>query len=122
MTGRGFAARGTLLLSLFLVGAAPTTAQPLLDAYFSTDAGTSPDLRIDGCTILIQAGGLSQESLAIAFQNRDTADFDKGATDRAIQDYDQAIRLDPNYANAFNSRGVAYQAKGDNGRAIQDYD
>ena len=42
--------------------------------------------------------------------------------DRAIQDYDQAIRLNPNYASAFNNRGLAYVNKGDNDRAIQDYD
>ena len=46
----------------------------------------------------------------------------KGDPDRAITDFDQAIKLDPKYANAFNSRGVAYQAKGDNDRAIMDYD
>lgn len=124
MTNRGFAVRGTLLLSLFLVVTAPTTlsAQPTLDACFSTDAGTSLDPRIDDCTSLIQSGGLPPDSLAVAFQNRGTAYLDKGDTDRAIKDYDQAIRLDPNYANAFNGRGVAYQTRGDNERAIQDYD
>jgi tetratricopeptide (TPR) repeat protein len=116
--------RDTLLLSLFLVGAATTTstAQSPLDACFSADASTSLDLRIDSCTILIQPGRLSKDRLAQAFQNRGTAYLDKGDTERAIQDLDQAISLDPNYANAFNSRGVAYEAKGDNGRAIQDYD
>jgi hypothetical protein len=62
-TGRGFAVRGTLLLSLFFVVTAPTiaSAQSSLDACFSTDAGTSLDPRIDDCTSLIQSGGLPQE-------------------------------------------------------------
>jgi tetratricopeptide (TPR) repeat protein len=121
MPGRGFAARGGLLLSLLLVGVTTATAQPSQGACFSTDASTSLDLRIDACTTLIQSKGLSQDRLAIAFQNRGIAYLGKGDTDRAIQDYDQAIKLDPKYANAFNSRGIAYQAKGDNQRAIDDY-
>jgi predicted Zn-dependent protease len=42
--------------------------------------------------------------------------------DRAIQDLDQAIRLDPNLAWAFNNRGLVYNAKGQYDRAIQDFD
>ena len=121
MPGRGFAARGALLLSFLFVGVATATAQPSQGACFSTDASTSLDLRIDACTSVIQSKGLSQDRLAIAFQNRGIAYLGKGDTDRAIQDYDQAIKLDPKYANAFNSRGIAYQAKGDNQRAIEDY-
>src|ERR1700687_2230729 len=122
MTDTALAALGLLLLSLVLVGARAATAQPSRDACFGTDAGIPVSLRIDTCTGLIQSGGLSQDILAVAFQNRGTAYLGKGDNDRAIEDYDQAIRLDPNYANAFNSRGVAYQNKGDNARAIQDYD
>ncbi len=121
MPGSGFAVRGALLLGLLLVGVTTATAQLPLGACFSTDPNTSLDLRIDTCTSLIQSKGLSQDRLAIAFQNRGSAYVAKGDTDRAIQDFDQAIKLDPKYANAFNSRGIAYQAKGDNERAIQDY-
>ena len=32
----------------------------------------------------------------------------KGDHDRAIQDYNEAIRLNPQFASAFNNRGVAY--------------
>src|SRR3977135_367604 len=98
MLGRGFAARGTLLLSLLFVGVTTVTAQSSLGACFSTDASTSLDLRIDACTSFIQSKGLSQDRLAIAFQNRGSAYLGKGDADRAIQDYDQAIKLDPKYA------------------------
>ena len=40
--------------------------------------------------------------------------------DRAIDDYDQAIRLDPQFANAYNNRGIAYDSKGEHDRAIVD--
>ena len=48
--------------------------------------------------------------------------YDKmGDHDRAIADYDEAIRLKPDLANAFNNRGATYEAKGDHDRAIADY-
>ena len=45
----------------------------------------------------------------------------KGLADRAIADFDEAIRLKPSSASAFNHRGLAYRKKGDNARAIQEY-
>ncbi len=41
--------------------------------------------------------------------------------DRAIADFDRAIRLNPEYATAFNNRGIAYQNNYFD-RAIADYD
>ena len=42
--------------------------------------------------------------------------------DKAIADYTQAIRLDPNNTSAYIHRGYVYYAKGDYNRAIADYD
>jgi tetratricopeptide (TPR) repeat protein len=42
--------------------------------------------------------------------------------DRAIADYDQAIKLKPDFAEAYYNRGTAYTHKGDYGRAIADFD
>jgi tetratricopeptide (TPR) repeat protein len=39
----------------------------------------------------------------------------------AIEEYTQAIRLDPNYVAAYHGRGLAYRNKNDNDRAIADY-
>jgi tetratricopeptide (TPR) repeat protein len=47
--------------------------------------------------------------------------YKKGDYDRAIADFSQAIRLDPNYAFAYYNRGVTYKTKGDADRAIEDY-
>jgi tetratricopeptide (TPR) repeat protein len=41
--------------------------------------------------------------------------------DRAIAEYDIAIRLKPDYAEAYNDRGFAHYLKGDAERAIADY-
>ena len=41
--------------------------------------------------------------------------------DKAIEDYTQAIRLDPNYAAIRHNRGNAYWNKQKYGEAIEDY-
>jgi tetratricopeptide (TPR) repeat protein len=49
---------------------------------------------------------------ADAFYTRGNAYRAKGQHDRAIQDYDQTIRVNPQYAAAFFNRGLAKKAKG----------
>ncbi|HYB73596.1 MAG TPA: tetratricopeptide repeat protein [Candidatus Sulfotelmatobacter sp.] len=80
------------------------------------------DLAIHYCTRAIRSGQLSDQELASAFHGRGIAYGRTGDYDRAIQDFDQALRLNPNLADALNNRGVAYQFKGDYDRAIQDFD
>ena len=45
----------------------------------------------------------------------------KGDNDRAIADYNEAIRLDSKSTLAFIGRGDAYANKGDRDRALADY-
>ena len=45
----------------------------------------------------------------------------KGGYDRAIADFDEAIKLNPNDANAYYNRGLAYKKKGDKEQAIADF-
>jgi lipoprotein NlpI len=83
---------------------------------------TNADLALRYCTAALQSGKLSQEDLANAFINRGNAYDTKGDHDRAIQDYDQAIGVNPKDGDAFMNRGSAYGNKGDRDRAIQDFD
>jgi lipoprotein NlpI len=46
----------------------------------------------------------------------------KGRLDRAIADYDEAIRGNSEYAGAYNNRGNVWLKKGDLGRAESDFD
>jgi tetratricopeptide (TPR) repeat protein len=46
--------------------------------------------------------------------------FRKGDYDWAIPDFDDAIQLDPEFADADNSRGVACEVKNDPDHAIAD--
>jgi tetratricopeptide (TPR) repeat protein len=56
-----------------------------------------------------------------AFNNRGTAYADLKQFKKAIQDYNQAIELDPEYTHAFNNRGFAYADLKQFKKAIQDY-
>ena len=46
----------------------------------------------------------------------------KGDLDRAIADYDAALKIDPVLVDALNSRAMAWRAKGDRRRALTDFD
>ena len=46
----------------------------------------------------------------------------KGEYDRAIKDFDESIKLNPDYGNAFANRAATYQIKGEYERAARDYD
>ena len=81
----------------------------------------SPDFIIKGCTAWIQSGRDLVSNRALAFVSRGTAYYQKGAFDRAISDFTEAIRLDPKNAVAFGIRGRAYSKKRNVGEAIADY-
>ena len=49
------------------------------------------------------------------------ASFHRRFAERAIADYDPAIKQNPNAATSFNNRGTAYYFKRDFDRAIADF-
>src|SRR6266436_4016609 len=83
---------------------------------------TDSNVVINYCTQAIESGQLSGKGLGFAFYSRGNAYYEKRNYNQAIQDYDQAIRLNPSHASAFSNRGVAYASKGDYDRAIENYD
>ena len=92
-----------------------------INAQWCQDTAAGPDLRIGGCTWLLQSGRLAQENAPIALDNRGSAWDDKGECDRAIEDCAAALRLMPDYASVLNNRGSAWDDKGEYDRAIEDY-
>ncbi|MDP2330600.1 MAG: tetratricopeptide repeat protein [Reyranella sp.] len=79
----------------------------------SPDRKASPDQQIRGCTAEIQSGKHKGAVLAAAIYNRGVGYFKKGDYERAIQDFDQALRLTPKDADALYNRGIAKVKKGD---------
>jgi tetratricopeptide (TPR) repeat protein len=91
------------------------------DEYGKLRTGASLDLAIDACTAVIQSDRESTKDLAAAFLNRGYSYNEKREYDRAVQDFDQTIRLDPNFALAFANRGNVYNDMREYDHAIRDY-
>ena len=85
------------------------------------DNGASLDQQITGCGLVIASATGDSEGRSIALFYRGGAWLTKGETDRAIHDYDEAIRTRPDFAEALNNRGNAYDDNAEHERAIQDY-
>ena len=72
------------------------------------------DLIISGCTAVIESGKFTGNDLASILNNRGNAYAAfKREFDRAIADYDQAIRLAPNDPGPYLNRAHAKSGKGD---------
>jgi tetratricopeptide (TPR) repeat protein len=114
--------RGTTFICLLLAAAAPVQAQSYrqLSQWCFGDASDAET--IQGCDAVIRWARETTRDAAAAFYNRGIAYRNQGKFDRAIEDYDQALRLRPAFADALNDRGLAYRHKGDNERAIADFD
>ncbi len=80
----------------------------------------SPYLVATVALLLIAAcGGLSE---AEKQHNSGAALQEEGRYEEAIRAYDEAIRLDSQFAVAYGGRGLAYDSLGQHQRAIQDLD
>jgi tetratricopeptide (TPR) repeat protein len=119
----------TPLLALILVVACSAPSQVAeQDRCMSFD----PAAAIAGCTAIIQSDQATQDHLAAAFFNRGLAYYNQRRYDVAIDDFDQAIQLQPNPAPGsgqavtsavtFDYRGNAYRHEGQYDRAIADFD
>lgn len=110
-----------VILALAFTFSLPAWGQGIEDAKRCA-AISDPDQALPYCNAAIESGQLSPEELAVTLINRGVSYSKKGNYDRAIPDFDQAIRLNPGLAYAFACRGTVYSYKGNYDRAIQDYD
>src|SRR5689334_2089583 len=76
---------------------------------------------IGACDQILSESGLSSQNRSVTYLNRGLALGRKGDHDRALADYSEAVRLDPNNARPYNDRAVTLDRKGDHDRAIADY-
>jgi tetratricopeptide (TPR) repeat protein len=92
-------------------------AAPCVAAAASNDA----DKIIDVCGALVDNEKTSKADRIKALIARAGAFDRKDLIDRAIGDYDTALRLDPTLSDIFNIRGELWRRKGDRPRALQDF-
>jgi lipoprotein NlpI len=76
---------------------------------------------IRACNRIIESNIATRESRFTALTYRAATYVGQGDLDRAIADYDEAIRLDPQSAVVFSTRGFAYFGKRDFDHAIADF-
>jgi tetratricopeptide (TPR) repeat protein len=107
-------------LGAFAASAATAAQQPNREWQVCHDNAGDSDARIAACTEVLNRGALDGKHRAHAFNDRAVAFARKGQYDRAIQDYDEAIRLAPQTADLLGNRGWSYIQKGDYDRALAD--
>ena len=111
-------AYATLFLSFFVIlGSLPGLAR----AEVATDCFSEDwNRRIGGCTIIIESNTATPAEKAQAYAMRALALSIKGQYDVAIRDYDEAIRIAPDFAVALNNRAWAYFKWGQGLRGMPD--
>jgi tetratricopeptide (TPR) repeat protein len=117
-----FGISGSLSLVAVLALSMPAMSQPREERIkcLSRAHDYSYDIVIQSCTDLISAGQETRRDTAVAFNNRGVAYYMKRELDHAIEDFSQAIALDPNYSEPHEGRASAYFDKGDYDRALND--
>ena len=104
-------------LTVTLVGlgmVTPAAADDIADCSQSAN----DDLRIRGCTSLIQQGSAD----AVSYYGRGLALYNLGDFRRAVADYETYIERDPENTAAYYSRGLALSKLGEFDRAIADFE
>jgi tetratricopeptide (TPR) repeat protein len=105
-----------VVLALFGASAAtPLRAEVATDC-FSEDWGR----RVAGCTIIIESNTATPAEKAQAYAMRALALSIKGQYESAIRDYDESIRIAPDFAVALNNRAWAYFKWGRGSQGLAD--
>jgi tetratricopeptide (TPR) repeat protein len=109
-----------IAIGLALTASGAVLADPAIDCSQEEDQ----DRTIRGCTHFIDVVG--RGNIVVSLNRRGLAYCRKGEYDRAIADFEQAIRLSPNYSDGYNSRawtlfkaGQAEEAKLDADKSIE---
>jgi tetratricopeptide (TPR) repeat protein len=122
-----YAAAAFLLWTALPHGALATGAESATDLQvdpapcLAAAAADDQDKIIDVCGALIGNEKAQRADRIKALIARGGAYDRKDQIDRAIGDYDTALRLDPTLADVFNARGELWRRKGDRPRALADF-
>jgi tetratricopeptide (TPR) repeat protein len=117
----GIASQRLVLVVLAVLLAPVALAAQTHDLNWVRCRADDPDVRIRGCTDIIEAKQDMTPMIAIAFNNRGTGYHENHDEVHAIQDYERAMALDPTSFRPYINRGNSFSNQGDEARAILDY-
>jgi tetratricopeptide (TPR) repeat protein len=103
-----------------IVGPIPSGADLLAEARLAETSGRY-DEAIDLCDKALETK-LTAPYMSNAYMTRGNCYADKGDWDRALRDYDEAVRIQPNNYDALVNRGNAYAHKKERDKSTRDYD
>jgi tetratricopeptide (TPR) repeat protein len=107
---------GSVAFLMLTAGSMPSQATDAEDC-----ASSNYDLRLSACSRIIEKGSKDDKNLSEPYRRRGFAYQMKGEHDRAITDFNEAIRLNPQNARAYNNRGSSFRGKREYDRAISDH-
>jgi tetratricopeptide (TPR) repeat protein len=124
-----------VLLALFMIPsggdkpAAPSEASAAApdwkDCGDPNDPATTPKPTVAGCTVVLNSDQLTDADRSLALARRGDILFAQNRYDRAITNYNQALKLAPDDSVLFANRANAYLARngpGDYDNAVSDWD
>jgi tetratricopeptide (TPR) repeat protein len=107
------------LMALLALAVSP---RPAVADDYDTCEKESGDVAIAACTRALATGRYKGRQLAAIYDNRGVEYAAKRDFDRAVADYDEAIRIDPKFAFPYSNRGDARRLNGDVEQALADLD
>jgi tetratricopeptide (TPR) repeat protein len=114
------AAASALLLAILALPVTPALAASTKGTA-DCEQMTNPVLKISACTRILQSGKPADDAKASAYHHRGVGYLLQQNFDRAIVEFNEALRIDPAYKRSLNSRGNAWKGKGETGLALADY-
>jgi tetratricopeptide (TPR) repeat protein len=91
------------------------------DECFQATTDHTGDRAIAVCSRILARGKVKDRDLARTFNNRGLGYMLNNDVDKAMADFDAAVKADPTYPFAFDNRGDVWRARGQYDRAIAEY-
>jgi tetratricopeptide (TPR) repeat protein len=107
-------------ISASLASATSTPTQQQIDWCINKRNTYSPEQQIDGCTVAIRSNWWSGKGIVWAFNDRCDAHGRNHEPDLALEDCNEALRLDPDYVDAYANRCFAYSERHEPDLALAD--
>jgi tetratricopeptide (TPR) repeat protein len=94
----------------------------VVEACINKKGDTAPRRIIQACTESLDGNIFEGNARFFLFASRAAGYFAEGDKQRALDDYNEAVKLAPRNAYVYYNRGIFYSAQSDNDAALRDFD